>query len=69
MATNTLAARGRTGEECEVSGRYDFDGYLDGTHHPEPRPEEKRIPLAKGNTFPPVRSSGRSCYWRLIERI
>lgn len=61
--------RYRTGEKCEVSGRYDFDGYLDGTSFPEPRGEEKRIPLAKGDTFPPIRSSGKGCYWRLVERI
>lgn len=67
--TTTVTKRYRTGERCEVSGRYDFDGYTDGTRHPEPRPEEKRIPLSVHETFPPIRSSGKGCFWKLTERI
>lgn len=68
MSTQT-AVRRKTGEHCQVSGRYDLDGYLDGTSSPAPRPEEKRIPLSRGETFPPIRSSGKACWWLLKERI
>lgn len=68
MLSNSTKTRYRTGERCEVSGRYDFDGYTDGTRTPEPRPEEKRIPLSKTEVFPPIRSSGKGCYWKLAER-
>jgi YjzC-like protein len=69
MNSATVTNRYRTGERCETSGRYDFDGYMDGTSHPAPRPEEKQIPLSHGETFPPIRSSGKACYWKLAERI
>lgn len=61
--------RRHTGEKCEVSGRYAFDGYLDGSSYPVPHPHEREIPLSKGETFPPIRSSGKACYWKLTERI
>jgi len=38
VATKT---RWRAGETCEVSGRYRFDGYLDGTNTPQPTREEQ----------------------------
>jgi hypothetical protein len=69
MSTTTATERRRTGEKCEISGRYDFDGYLDGTNYPQPRSDEKRIPLAVHHTFPPIRSAGKGCYWRLTERL
>ena len=61
--------RFKTGEKCVVSGRYRFDGYTDGTHSPPPRPEEQEIPLSKGETFPPIRSSSKGCWWKLMQRI
>ena len=64
-----IGARFKTGELCPVSGRYRFDGYLDGTHSPSPRAEEMEIPLSKGEKFPPIRSSGKSCWWKLMQRI
>ena len=63
------AVRGKTGQQCEVSGRYDFDGYTDGTRTPAPHPQESRIPLSRGEIFPPIRSSGKACWWLLKERI
>ena len=59
----------RTGQKCEVSGRYRFDGYTDGTSTPTPTAEEREIPLSRGETFPPIRSSSKACYWKLIQRI
>jgi hypothetical protein len=68
MSTATAIKRYRTGEKCEISGRYDFDGYLDGMRYPQVRTDEKRIRLAKSDSFPPIRSAGKGCYWRLAER-
>ncbi len=70
MTTATaVGARRKTGETCPESGRWRFDGYLDGTSSPPPTPEEMEIPLSKGETFPPIRSSGKSCWWKLVQRI
>ena len=60
--------RYKTGETCVISGVYQFDGYTDGTQTPAPTPEERQIPLSKGETFPPIRSSGKACWWKLIRR-
>jgi len=70
MATGVaIGARFKTGEKCVESGRYRFDGYLDGTHYPPPTSEEREIPLSAGETFPPIRSSGKACWWKLMQRI
>lgn len=49
----TVGTRYRTGQKCEASGQYRFDGYTDGSSAPAPRPEEREIPLSRGETFPP----------------
>lgn len=54
-----------TGQTCDTSGSYVFDGYLDGTSTPAPTAEERVIPLSKGETFPPVRSAKKSAWWKL----
>jgi len=64
-----IGSRFRTGQQCVESGRYRFDGYLDGTSSPPPRPEEREIPLSRGETFPPIRSTGKGCWWKLVQRI
>lgn len=64
-----IGARFKTGHTCKESGRYIFDGYLDGTWTPSPTAKEKEIPLSRGETFPPIRSSGKSCWWKLANRI
>lgn len=69
MSTVAVGTRYRTGETCVESGRYRFDGYLDGTWSPAPTPEEREIPLGRGETFPPIRSSGKACWWKLAQRI
>ena len=58
--------RYRTGETCPATGRYRFDGYLDGTFSPAPTQEEREIPLTRGETFPPIRSTAKACYWVII---
>lgn len=64
----SIGARFRTGETCLESGVYGFDGYLDGTSSPAPTAEERQIPLSAGETFPPIRSTSKACYWKLIRR-
>jgi len=70
MATATqIGTRFRTGETCPESGRYQFDGYTDGSWQPPPHPSEKEIPISRGEKFPPIRSSGKACYWKFMQRI
>ena len=70
MATTVqIGTRFRTGETCQESGRYQFDGYLDGSYTPVPTREEQEIPLSRGENFPPIRSSGKACWWKLAQRI
>lgn len=55
-----------TGQECQQKGYYGWDGYLDGSHQPAPSLEELSISLFKCEVFPPIRSSAKGCFWRLI---
>lgn len=61
--------RFKTGETCTVSGGYQFDGYTDGSSYPAPKSQEQKIPVSRGERFPPIRSSGKACWWRLISRL
>ena len=56
-------SRYKTGQICPKRGTYRFDGYLDGKQTPAPTAEERRIPLDKGDTFPPIRSANKGCWW------
>jgi hypothetical protein len=56
--------RFKTGQECPKKGNYDFDGYLDGTWSPTPTANESNIPLSKGETFPPIKSANKGCWWK-----
>jgi hypothetical protein len=64
-----IGSRFRTGQKSEESGRYRFDGYTDGTTSPAPTAEEREIPLSRGETFPPIRSTGKACWWKLVQHI
>jgi hypothetical protein len=64
----TVGTRFRTGETCVESGVYGFDGYVDGIAHPAPRPEEREIPLSAREKFPPIRSTGKACFWKLVRK-
>ncbi|AKQ63678.1 hypothetical protein A176_000590 [Myxococcus hansupus] len=59
-----MAKRYKTGDICESTGRYTFDGYTDGTTSPPVTAEERIIPLSKGETFPPIKSSKKGAYWK-----
>lgn len=58
--------RFKTGETCITTGSYRFDGYTDGSWTPAPTEEEKVIQLTVGETFPPIRSAEKACWWKLI---
>lgn len=58
--------RYKTGDKCPIKGRYQFDGYTDGTSYPAPTAEEKVIPLDAGETFPPIRSTNKGAWWKYI---
>jgi hypothetical protein len=58
--------RYKTGETCQTSGKYKFDGYVDGSRTPAPTVNEQTIPLERGETFPPIKSSGKACYWKKV---
>lgn len=58
--------RFKTGETCDTRGAYIFDGYVQREPPPPvPTAIERVIPLSKGETFPPIRSSSMAAYWKL----
>lgn len=57
-------SRFKTGERSPEKTAFIFDGYLDGTSTPSPTAEEKVISLDKGETFPPIRSANKACWWK-----
>ena len=60
-----IGDRFKTGQTCETSGSYVFDGYTDGSVQPAPTSEERVIPLSARETFPPIRSQSKACWWKL----
>ncbi|MBZ0298602.1 MAG: YjzC family protein [Anaerolineae bacterium] len=56
-----------TGQKAPYTGRYQFARYGDGTTLPLPKAEERIITLSQGETFPPVRSSGKGSWWQYID--
>ena len=67
--TVPIGTRYRTGQTCQASGHYRFDDYLDGTSYPPPHPHERDIPLSARETFPPIHSSNKGCWWKLIQHL
>jgi hypothetical protein len=61
-----IGERFKTGQICRSKGKYQFDGYLDGTYYPQPTAEEQIIPLDVGDTFPPINSSDKGAWWKYI---
>ena len=60
-----IGERFKTGEISPANANYAWDGYTDGTSYPSPTNEERRIPLNKGETFPPIKSCGKAAYWKM----
>lgn len=57
----------KTGESAPVSGDYAFVSLVNPNARCTPTIEERVIPLSKGETFPPLKSCGESCY-RTLQR-
>lgn len=62
---SNIGDRFKTGQTCDTTGVYVFDGYTDGASGPQPTAEERVIDLRIDQTFPPIRSSNRGAYWKL----
>jgi len=58
--------RYKTGQKADTTGRYEFDGYTDGTNQPPPTANERNIPLSAGETFPPINSCNKGAWWKYI---
>ncbi len=67
MSATVVGTRYRTGEICQYSGVYAWDGYTDGTRSPLPTPAEMKAPFSKNERFTPIRSAGKACWWKLIQ--
>lgn len=57
--------RFKTGQICPTSGVYGFAGHVLPRVREEPTAQEREIPLAKGERFPPLRSTKAACWWVL----
>ena len=56
----------KTGDIAPHTGRYQFVRYTDGSTSPAPTPEERVIPLSRGETFPPIRSCNKGAFWSAV---
>lgn len=56
----------KTGDKALSTGRYTFVRYVDGSATPAPTQNERIIPLQRGETFPPIRSSSKAAWWQYI---
>lgn len=62
-----MSNRFKTGEKAPESAMYAYDGPASTDRIScLPTPEERVIPLDRGETFPPVKSCGSAAYWRKI---
>ncbi|MAS36994.1 MAG: YjzC family protein [Anaerolineaceae bacterium] len=56
----------KTGSIALYTGNYEFVEYVDGTTWPAPTWNERKIPLDRGDVFPPVKSTNKAAWWRYI---
>jgi hypothetical protein len=58
--------RFHTGQKCDTSGSYVFDGYYpNGETAPAPTQQERVEPMREGGAFPPIRSHNKPAFWKL----
>lgn len=62
-----MRTRNKTSEICGRTGRYEFDGYLDGSSEQLPALEEMEIYLYAGEVFPMITKQWRACFWVLSD--
>ena len=55
----------QTGYLSPIKATFIWDGYTDGTHNPLPTANENRIPMDKGDKFPPIRSCNKGAFWKI----
>ncbi|REJ92515.1 MAG: YjzC family protein [Planctomycetota bacterium] len=68
-ASTSVGTRFKTGQQSPSRARYEFDGYVDGTNWPSPTAEERCIELERGETFPPIKSAEKACWWKLTRHL
>ncbi len=56
-----------SGQRCTQSGRYCFDGYVDGSRSPAPDVHEAAIEVRDGGRFPVIESVRKPCWWLLVD--
>lgn len=56
----------KTGQICDTSGVYSFDGYTDGSAGQQPSQNERVITMIAGRPFPPINTTNKGAYWRLL---
>ena len=61
-----VEARFQTGDCCIAAGRFQFDGYVDGSREPAPAAAEQQINLEEARVFPAIASAGKPCWWKRL---
>jgi hypothetical protein len=61
-----IGHRFMTGQVCNTTGDYEFDGYTDATSLPLVTDDEKRISVNAGKPFPTASVDVKNAYWRFI---
>ena len=57
----------KTGQVCDTSGVYSFDGYMKpSATDKQPTQEERVITMVSGRPFPPINSTDKGAYWNLL---
>jgi hypothetical protein len=59
-----IGHRFMTGQVCNTTGNYEFDGYTDSTSHPLLPDDDKHISVNAGKPFPPASADAKSAYWK-----
>ena len=61
----SIGDESHTGQTCQTSGVYRFVRHMSSCRC-TPTAEEREIPLSRGETFPPCRSTSTGVVWKLI---
>ncbi len=61
--TTEYGHRFKSGDVCAANGRFEFDGYLDGSSELLPFLEEMEVALKPGHVFPLISDRSKACYW------
>jgi hypothetical protein len=53
-----------TGEICQETAHYAWDGYIDGSFSPFPTYKEQKIIIVNNTEFPAITSCEKKAYWK-----